>query len=461
MQDGDWFLYGGETTAEYTKGKLYRQVNGVVVEDTDPTHIAAAMADLLAMNGTGVYIPSAQNFIENLTTNNLSVRSSTAGGGIVEMLKEAEIGLKISSEQLNGAGLPGTEVLRAYTDNSGNFNVGDVVVGKYKGSPYFDSDSGIYWDDAQNTIQITGRLRGSTSYRTGLKQEWTTTITNKKYKHIAQSISLRLSGFPYIAYRYNAYEEIGNNFVRLERRVTGSTQTIVESIHETLPYSSWKNYSINQNAFAGVTTSDIIYVSMDGETIPPVPYTNTYSNPRIWTNRMGYAGNSYLILNLANSGSSQPIKRWRLLTSLDSQPWLPMDDGVNVTVNTSVFLENRYSYIIGSGNPFVYDSWENKIYVVDNINVDYSIGPPRYVGDAILNVQQDGSDYIISASYPGISKIQTIPLYITSGTPAHVSMACHFGDEVLVGVQTGTTTVLTLYSIGSSGYGFYDMYSKL
>jgi hypothetical protein len=457
MQDGDWFLYGGETTAEYTKGKLYIQLNGVVVEDTDPTHIAAAMADLLAMSGTGVYIPSAQNFIDNLTTNNLSVRSSTAGGGIVEMLREAEVGLKISSEQENGTGKPGTEVLRAYTDNSDNFNTGDVVIGKYKGSPYFDSNSGMYWDDRNNAIQITGRLRGSTDYRTGLKQEYTTTITNKKYKHITQSISIRLSGSSWIGYRYNAYEEISNNFVRLERRVTGASQTIVESVIETLPYPSWKNYSIASGVFAGVTTSDIIYVTMDGTIITTFPFTNSYSNPRVWTNYEVYGSTAFLILNLANSTGLQPIKRWRINISLNFQPWLPMDDGVSVDVATAVFLDRRHSYVIGSGNPFVYDSWENKIYIVGNIPVYTSKGPPRYVGDAMLSVLQDVGDYLIVATYPGISKIQSNPLYITSGTPDHVSMACHFGDEVFVGVQTGTTTVLTLYSIGRSGYGFYDM----
>lgn len=167
MMDGDWFLATSTFTqgTVFTKGSIYLKTNGtpsfqVVTEDK---YVTEAQSDLLALNAVMVAnaeppIPEAENFINNLTTNNLSVRSSKTGGGSVEMLKESAIGMKITSDGV-------TNVFRAYTGDNGGFNTGDVITGDVAGKTKFSVGSGIVWDERNNKLIISGKMDFQGMYR--------------------------------------------------------------------------------------------------------------------------------------------------------------------------------------------------------------------------------------------------------------------------------------------------------
>jgi hypothetical protein len=140
----------------FTKGSVYLKTNGVPAFEvvTEQKYIAPAQSDILALNAVMVAneeppIPEAENFINNLTTNNLSVRSSKTGGGSVEMLKESAIGLKVTSDGT-------TNVFRAYTGASGVFRKGDVVLGNIDNKDVGGIGTGIIWDDFSKTLRIRG-----------------------------------------------------------------------------------------------------------------------------------------------------------------------------------------------------------------------------------------------------------------------------------------------------------------
>jgi hypothetical protein len=83
-RENDWFLYTGETGGGFVKGKVYYLQGGEWLESYDPRHYSEAMTDLLALNATGVAVPKAQNFIDNLVTNNLTIQNNNSGIAPVE-----------------------------------------------------------------------------------------------------------------------------------------------------------------------------------------------------------------------------------------------------------------------------------------------------------------------------------------------------------------------------------------
>jgi hypothetical protein len=117
---------------------------------TEAVYTAPAVSDALGLNPT---VPNtiAATYIANLETNNLSVKSSKAGGGYVEMLKEDALGLRVNDGSSN--------VLRAYVDADTNFSKGDVVIGNLT-SPTDTNNKGIVWNNTAKQLDVRGKFRG-------------------------------------------------------------------------------------------------------------------------------------------------------------------------------------------------------------------------------------------------------------------------------------------------------------
>lgn len=250
MMEGDWFLATSTFTQgmEFTKGSVYLKTNGVPPYEvvTEEKYITPAQSDLLALNAIMVAnseppIPEAENFINNLTTNNLSVRSSKTGGGSVEMLKESAIGLKVTSDGT-------TNVLRAYTEDSGSFGKGDVVIGALSG-PDDVSNQGTMWDESAKKFRIKGQMdfvtyppisAGETTllYRLPVISSWNIVDEDMKALFTIQSpytgsfrvkVAITQAGFPGIdIHVVTWFPQGGISTVQLFNNVMGTTNVVYD-----------------------------------------------------------------------------------------------------------------------------------------------------------------------------------------------------------------------------------------
>lgn len=140
----------------------------VLSETTDPMHTTAALKDALNLSQTEADVPLATEYIGALEGNNLSIRSYKTGGGFVEMLKQAAIGMRVNDGTNN--------VVRAYVDDDSPFGRGDFVIGNLTSTT---AGSGMIWDQSAGLLRILGNAEFMGKVNTG-----TNTLTGSGWQNM-------------------------------------------------------------------------------------------------------------------------------------------------------------------------------------------------------------------------------------------------------------------------------------